>query len=216
MKNSETVLYKELSQLKIQQKFVDSLLIDFEQQTAQFKTLDQQEAKLQKNKNLLYETEIIYGLAFGHSKLAIKDFLGFYNFINNNVNFLDYDRNSDILHLISEKALVIIYSIRFVNKKYSKIITDLKKITSINLVLVTSNKNVQNDIFVVVFFVNNPMKYQDFYKIDYYIGPLNTFLTFNNYLKSSIFNDNKDYLCRNKKFVKETAGWIDYQEAVDI
>lgn len=128
MKNSETALYKELSQLKIQQKFVDSLLTDFEQQTAQFKTLDQQEAKLQKIKTLLYEAEIIYGLAFGHSKLAIKDFLGFYNFINNNVNFLDYDRNSDILHSIPEKSLVIIYSIRFVNKKYSKIITDLKKL----------------------------------------------------------------------------------------
>ncbi|QGS52281.1 hypothetical protein [Spiroplasma tabanidicola] len=202
--------------LNIKEKFQNSLFINFEQQIEQIKNIEIQENKIVLIKKILKNSNYIYGIGFGHSKLAIKDILSFFEFLNPNTIFLNYDKNIDIKHFVNQKSVIIIYSVRLVNKKYLTIIKELKKIENIKIILVTSNRNIDEELFEIVFYVNNPMKYQDFFNMNIYIGPLNTFLMFNNYLKSSIYLDNKEFLLKNKKFVKETIGWVDYKEAVDL
>ncbi|AHI53248.1 MurR/RpiR family transcriptional regulator [Spiroplasma culicicola] len=215
--NYNRSVLEELIGINNDAKKYEALLVNFDYELNQYKEIVAQSKKIEVIKSYLYNAKKIYGIAFGHSKLAMQDFLGFYNYIDTNIEFIDYDKNFNLKQSLEKESVILFYSIRFINKKFKKILSDISKVKYIKTVLVTSNRNKSMlEQFDVVFYINNVMKYHDNMEINYYIGPLNCFLMFNNYLKAKIFNDKRSLLLNNSSFLKETLGWTDYSFAKDI
>ncbi|AKU79942.1 hypothetical protein [Spiroplasma turonicum] len=195
----------------------DELSYYFIEQMNQVDIIKKQTRSINNFKNYLRQSRKVYGIAFGHSKLAIQDFLGFYSYINKNCEFLNCDSKIDFKNYIEKKSLIIIYSIRFANKKLFKILDILNKLQDVKLLLVTSNKLIDYKYGLnEIIYIDNVMKNIDNININYYIGPLNSFILLNNFLKAELFEDNKSILMKNKSFLKETIGWKNYKEIENI
>ncbi|WP_338983891.1 hypothetical protein [Spiroplasma endosymbiont of Othius punctulatus] len=189
------------------------LAINIQQQIDDYNKIKNQVEKINQIKELFYSSKNIYGVAFGHSKLAIEDLIGFYSFVDPKIELT----NSETIKKIEPNSVVVFYSVRFVNKKFKQILKQIDEVENVKKILITSSpKKGLASIFDVVFYVNNVMQKQENLNFNYYLGPLNCFIMFNNFLKSEIFKDNKKELLENKMFLKETLGWTDYLIAKDI
>ncbi|ARU90848.1 hypothetical protein SCLARK_0013 [Spiroplasma clarkii] len=172
--------------------------------------IDQYE-KIEIIAELINKCENVYGLGFGYSELAVKDFLGFLTHCKKSVHTINYDFNHDITNYIKPNSLVIFYSVRFIQKKYSDIIEKLNRIKNCHLVLVT-NGSVQNPNISVIYRIENAIKYQETFGDLYFLSPVTSFYLFNTFLKTMVFEKHRADLLNDQDFVNESMSWVDIKK----
>lgn len=210
---------EEIEKLFEDAKNIDiNLFLNMDNQIQDYKLLQKQQDKINLLMDDLSNVSIVYGTAFGHSKLALQDFLGFYSFINSNCEFINLNEKIDLSNYLKKDAILIFYSIRFANEKYKKIFNSIIENKNIKRVfLFTSNqKYISPSDKIVTVLINNSVKSQHVETMLEYVSPINSFLVLNNLLKKNLFNVFKDKLLKNPKFLKETLGWTDYFYAKDL
>lgn len=156
-----------------------------------------------------------FGMGLGYSKLAIRDLFGLLDKWNRSFKIISDEREDEMgeLNKIEGIDLLIIYSIRGVNKKLINWVSKIKtndNLKNLKIYLVTSNvKSKLVKLVSEVIELDNVMKRVDDINSYLLISPLNTFVYLNNYIKSIFYVFNKTKTNRTKEWVDEIQSWND-------
>lgn len=163
--------------------------------------------------NQITKANNIYGLGFGYSKLAIKDISGLFTKLNITFNLVNNERYEDATRIkeITKGDIVIVYSLRGIDKNVINWTKRIKKLTEnqVKIFLITSNTKSQLIKIVDSYIeIDNIMKRIDILDKDLLLSPLNSFIFFNNYIKTLLYIMNKEKYKTIKDFREEMHSWI--------